>query len=69
MGHSLVRLLGVEGWTLNPVLPSSPPLAGNNAVEMQTTAAYDPTTQEFIIHSPTTLSQASGRVGAQRMEG
>ena len=30
---------------------------GNNAVEMQTTAHYDEKTKEFIIHSPTTLSQ------------
>ena len=29
---------------------------GNNAVEMETTATYDEKTQEFIIHSPTTLS-------------
>ncbi len=30
---------------------------GNNAVEMQTTATYDAATQEFIIHTPTTLAQ------------
>lgn len=30
---------------------------GNNAVEMETTATYDPATQEFIVNSPTTLSQ------------
>ncbi|GBF93833.1 acyl-coenzyme A oxidase peroxisomal [Raphidocelis subcapitata] len=30
---------------------------GNNAVEMQTTATYDAGAEEFIIHSPTTLSQ------------
>lgn len=30
--------------------------AGNNAVEMQTTATWDPRTGTFIIHSPTTLS-------------
>jgi len=30
---------------------------GNNAVEMQTTATYDPNTQEFIINTPTTLAQ------------
>jgi len=30
---------------------------GNNAVEMQTTAHYDQVTQEFIIHTPTTLAQ------------
>jgi acyl-CoA oxidase len=30
---------------------------GNNAPKMETTAHYDPVTQEFTIHSPTTLSQ------------
>lgn len=30
---------------------------GNNAVEMETTATYDQTKQEFIVNSPTTLSQ------------
>ena len=30
---------------------------GNNAVEMETTATYDPATKEFIVNSPTTLSQ------------
>jgi acyl-CoA oxidase len=30
---------------------------GNNAVEMETTATWDPKTSEFIIHSPSTLSQ------------
>jgi len=30
---------------------------GNNAVEMETTAIYDKATQEFIINSPSTLSQ------------
>jgi len=30
---------------------------GNNAVEMETTATYDEGKQEFVIHSPTTLSQ------------
>ena len=30
---------------------------GNNAVKMETTAKYDPKTQEFIINSPSTLSQ------------
>lgn len=30
---------------------------GNNAVEMETTATYDEKTKEFVIHSPTTLSQ------------
>lgn len=30
---------------------------GNNAVEMQTTAEYNPDTGEFAINSPTTLSQ------------
>ncbi|CEM15970.1 unnamed protein product [Vitrella brassicaformis CCMP3155] len=30
---------------------------GNNAVEMQTTATYDPHTDEFIINCPTPLSQ------------
>lgn len=30
---------------------------GNNAVEMETTATYDETTDEWIINSPTVLSQ------------
>jgi len=30
---------------------------GNNAVEMETTSTYDKATDEFIIHSPTTLAQ------------
>ncbi|XP_040565436.1 uncharacterized protein [Lepeophtheirus salmonis] len=30
---------------------------GNNAVEMETTATYDPETDEIIVHSPTTLAQ------------
>ena len=30
---------------------------GNNAVEMETTATYDSTNKEFIIHSPSTVSQ------------
>lgn len=30
---------------------------GNNAVEMQTTAVYDAAREEFVINSPTTLSQ------------
>jgi acyl-CoA oxidase len=32
-------------------------VAGNNAVEMQTTATWDARSGRFIIHSPTTLSQ------------
>ena len=31
--------------------------AGNNAVEMQTTAEYDHAADEFIINTPTTLAQ------------
>ena len=30
---------------------------GNNAVKMETTATYDADAKEFIIDSPTTLSQ------------
>lgn len=30
---------------------------GNNAPKMETTATYDKSTDEFVIHSPTTLSQ------------
>ncbi len=30
---------------------------GNNAVEMETTATFDPETDEFIVNSPTTLAQ------------
>jgi len=26
---------------------------GNNAIEMETTSTYDPSTQEFIVNSPT----------------
>jgi hypothetical protein len=32
-------------------------LAGNNAVEMQTTATLDLERDEFVIHTPTTLAQ------------
>jgi len=30
---------------------------GNNAVEMQTTATYDPETDELVVHTPSTLAQ------------
>jgi len=30
---------------------------GNNAVEMETTAIYDPKTKEFVVNTPTTLAQ------------
>lgn len=30
---------------------------GNNAVKMETTSTYDEKTKEFIVNSPTTLSQ------------
>ena len=30
---------------------------GNNAVKMETTATYDKSTKEFVIHNPTVLSQ------------
>lgn len=30
---------------------------GNNAVEMQTTAKYDPNTDSYTLHTPTTLAQ------------
>ena len=30
---------------------------GNNAVEMQTTATFDQSADEFIINTPTTLAQ------------
>ncbi len=30
---------------------------GNNAVEMETTATYDPETKEFIVHTPNTVAQ------------
>ena len=30
---------------------------GNNAVEMETTATYDPNSKEWIIHTPSTLAQ------------
>ena len=32
-------------------------MAGNNAVEMQTTAKFDQGADEFIINTPTTLAQ------------
>lgn len=44
-------------WRLN--LRAPPPSAGNNAVEMLTTAHYDAGTDEFIIHTPNALAQAS----------
>ena len=34
-----------------------PLLPGNNAVEMETTAVYDKNSSEWIVNSPTTLSQ------------
>jgi acyl-CoA oxidase len=30
---------------------------GNNAVKMETTVTYDDSTKEFVVNSPTTLSQ------------
>lgn len=39
--------------TSGPILPP----AGNNAVEMQTTATFDQASDEFIIHTPTPLGQ------------
>jgi len=30
---------------------------GNNAVEMETTATYDPDSKEFVVHTPSTLAQ------------
>jgi hypothetical protein len=42
--------------TANTAPPLLPP-SGNNAVEMQTTATYLPETQEFEVHTPTTLAQ------------
>lgn len=42
---------------------------GNNAVEMATTAAYDPSTQTWDVHTPTTLAQkywiTNGAIHAQ----
>ena len=31
--------------------------AGNNAVEMQTTAVYDKAAQVFVVHTPSALAQ------------
>jgi len=33
--------------------------AGNNAVEMQTTATFDQSKDEFVITTPTTLAQVT----------
>lgn len=52
MSH-LPHLLNLRHTSLTPF--SHFP-AGNNAVEMQTTATWEPRTGTFIIHSPTTLS-------------
>lgn len=41
----------------NPVSFSETPFAGNNAVEMETTATFDPSSDEFVIRSPTSVSQ------------
>lgn len=38
--------------------------AGNNAVEMGTTATYDASTQEFIVRTPSTLAQKYWITGA-----
>ena len=32
-------------------------ISGNNAVEMETTATYDPKTDELIVNTPTPLAQ------------
>ena len=33
------------------------PCAGNNAVEMETTATFDRASDEFIVHTPSALGQ------------
>jgi hypothetical protein len=40
-----------------PSLPFLLLSAGNNAVEMETTATFDPVTDEFIINTPSSLAQ------------
>ncbi len=41
---------------------------GNNAVEMETTATYDEKTKEWVINSPSTLSQKYWSVEAARKQ-
>lgn len=55
--HGCVTMERVQAMAVEGVAGLLWPRAGNNAVEMQTTATYDPVTQEFIIHTPTTLAQ------------
>ena len=43
---------------INPPPPHThTPLAGNNAVEMETTATFDQATDEWIIHTPSSHGQ------------
>ena len=47
---------GVWLFGMHPIQATAP-RAGNNAVEMQTTATYDQAADEFVIDTPTTLAQ------------
>lgn len=54
-GGAAGRGVGCPAHRPPPLYGAAP--AGNNAVEMQTTATFDPATDEFVIHTPTPLAQ------------
>ena len=56
LGRSRPMLLPPLHTTNHPSFPSQPS-AGNNAVEMETTATFDQATDEFIIHTPSSHGQ------------
>ena len=51
------RLQYCMSFSCHPQAPMPSFRAGNNAVEMQTTATFDRAADEFIINTPTTLAQ------------